>query len=166
METLFQTILAQFELDTPAVSCEKHGHGHINKTYLVTTESGKLYVLQKLSNQAFGNIPQLMQNVASVCNYLRKQMDDPRKVLTLVHTVDGNPYFHDDALGDWRMYVFIDNSICLQAVECPRDFYQVAVAFGSFARQLDGFPAETLFETIPNFHDTPDRYRIFKETLA
>jgi len=166
MEALHQTILAQFQLDSPAVSCEKHGHGHINKTYLVTTESGKHYVLQKLSNQAFGNIPQLMENVASVCNYLRKQTDDPRKVLTLVHTVDNRPYYHDDEIGDWRVYVFIENSVCLQAVECPRDFYQVAVAFGSFARQLDGFPADTLYETIPNFHNTPDRYRIFKETLA
>ncbi len=166
MDTLFCTVLAQFQLDSQAISCEKYGHGHINKTYLVTTQSGKQYVLQKLSNQAFGNIPELMQNVAAVSAYLHRQTDDARKVLTLVHTVDDKPYYHDDALGDWRAYVFIDNSVCLQAVECPRDFYQVAVAFGSFARQLDGFPAETLFETIPNFHDTPDRYRIFKETLA
>ena len=31
---------------------------------------------------------------------------------------------------------------------------------------LADFPAETLHETIPNFHNTPDRYRIFRETLA
>ena len=41
------------------------------------------------------------------------------------------------------------------------DFYQSAVAFGRFQNQLRDFPAETLCETIPNFHNTPDRYRKF-----
>ncbi len=31
---------------------------------------------------------------------------------------------------------------------------------------LKDFPAETLSETIVNFHNTKDRYRIFRETLA
>jgi len=166
MDVLHQTVLAQFQLDSPAVSCEPHGCGHINKTYLVTTQSGTLYILQQLSNRAFRNIDQLMSNVSSVSAYLRKQTDDPRRVLTLVPTTDGKPYYHHDANSDWRVYVFITDSICLQSVESPQDFYESARAFGSFAQQLDGFPAETLYETIPNFHNTPDRYRIFKEVLA
>jgi len=40
------------------------------------------------------------------------------------------------------------------------------VAFGTFQQQLKDFPAETLCEVIPNFHNTVDRYRIFKEALA
>jgi Ser/Thr protein kinase RdoA (MazF antagonist) len=40
------------------------------------------------------------------------------------------------------------------------------VAFGRFQQQLAAFPAHTLHEIIPNFHNTPDRYRIFRETLA
>lgn len=166
MDALQQTVLAQFQLDAPVVSCEPHGCGHINKTYLVTTESGTLYILQQLSNRAFRNIDQLMSNVSSVSAYLRKQTNDPRRVLTLVHTIDGKPYYHHDTDSDWRVYVFITDSICLQSVETPQDFYESARAFGSFAQQLDGFPAETLYETIPNFHNTPDRYRIFKEVLA
>ena len=46
------------------------------------------------------------------------------------------------------------------------DFYQSAVAFGQFQQQLQDFPADTLHETIPNFHNTVDRYRIFHEVLA
>ena len=166
MELLHQSILAQFQLDTPALSCEPHGCGHINKTYLVVTESGTKYILQKLSNRAFKNIDQLMENVAAVSAYLRKQTDDPRRVLTLIPTKDSKPYYHHEADSDWRVYVFITDSICLQSVDTPQDFYESARAFGSFAQQLDGFPAETLYETIPNFHNTPDRYRIFKEVLA
>jgi Ser/Thr protein kinase RdoA (MazF antagonist) len=40
------------------------------------------------------------------------------------------------------------------------------VAFGMFQNQLADFPAATLTETIPHFHDTPDRFRIFREAIA
>ncbi len=165
MDILHQTVLTQFQLDAPAVSCEPFGRGHINKTFLVTTAAGGQYLLQKLSNRAFGDIDQLMENLSAVSDYLRKRTDDPRKVLTLIPTVDGKPYYHHETNSDWRVFVFIGDSVCLQAAECPQDFYESAVAFGGFAQQLDGFPAETLHETIPNFHNTPDRYRLFKEAL-
>jgi Ser/Thr protein kinase RdoA (MazF antagonist) len=53
----------------------------------------------------------------------------------------------------------------LQTAETPEDFYQSAVGFGRFQKLLADFPAETLHESIPNFHNTIDRYRIFHETL-
>lgn len=166
MELIHQAVLKQFQLDSTAVSCEPYGEGHINKTYLVITETGTQYILQQLSNRAFHNIDQLMQNVSAVSAYLHDRLHDSRRVLTLVPTVDGKAYYHHDENSDWRVYVFVTDSICLQAAESAQDFYESAQAFGTFAQQLEGFPAETLFETIPNFHNTPDRYRIFKEVLA
>jgi len=66
----------------------------------------------------------------------------------------------------WRVYDFVEDSICLQLPETPEDFYQSAVAFGNFQQQLKDFPAHTLCEVIPNFHNTADRYRLFREALA
>lgn len=63
------------------------------------------------------------------------------------------------------MYRFV-GGFCLEAPESPEDFYQSAIAFGQFQYQLADFPAETLTETIPEFHNTIDRYRIFREVLA
>ena len=49
---------------------------------------------------------------------------------------------------------------------CIRDrFYQSARSFGRFLKQLDGYPADTLYETIPKFHDTEDRLKNFKQAL-
>ena len=39
------------------------------------------------------------------------------------------------------------------------------MAFGRFRRLLEDYPAHTLHETIPHFHDTPDRFRQFTEAL-
>ena len=49
--------------------------------------------------------------------------------------------------------------------ESAQDFYQVALAFGAFQDQLSDYPAETLYETIPNFHNTPDRFRQLRESI-
>ena len=64
------------------------------------------------------------------------------------------------------MYDFVEDAICLQAPETPEDFYQSALAFGNFQQQLTDFPAETLSETIPMFHNTANRFKLFREKLA
>ena len=159
-------ILKQFQLDSAAVSCERYGCGHINETYLVVTQSSRRYILQKISNRAFPDVAGLQENIAAVTAFLHTKIDDPNGALSLIYTNDGKAWFHLAENSDWRVYDFIENSICLQAPETPEDFYQSAIAFGTFQQQLADFPAETLHETIKNFHNTPDRYRIFKEVLA
>ena len=166
MDTFLQAVLAQFPLSGSAVSCERYGCGHINVTYLVVTSCGHRYILQKINSHIFKDVPALMENIAGVTAYLRKQQSDPRRVLTLVPTVSGKTYYTHEDGSFWRVYEFIEGSICLQQPETAEDFYQSAVAFGEFQQQLKDFPADTLHEIIPNFHNTPDRYRIFHETLA
>jgi hypothetical protein len=50
-------------------------------------------------------------------------------------------------------------------VEKPEQFYDSAVSFGDFQYMLRDYPAETLHETIVNFHNTPDRYRQLMEAI-
>ena len=159
-------VLARFQLDAPAVSCERYGCGHINETYLVVTESGRRYILQKISNRAFPDVAGLQENIAAVTEFLHTQTSDPYGALTLIPTDEGKSYLHWAENSDWRVYDFIEGAVCLQKPETAEDFYQSAIAFGTFQQQLAGFPAHTLHETIKNFHNTPDRYRIFKEVLA
>ena len=162
-ENLFE-VLRAFRLDAKPVSCEPYGCGHINVTYLAVTESGRRYILQKINNNTFRDVAGLMENITAVTEFLRTKTDDPRSVLTLVKTHDGASYLHaQDSY--WRVYDFVEDSICLQLPETDEDFYQSAVGFGTFQQLLTDFPAAKLHETIPNFHNTPDRYRALLETL-
>ena len=165
MEALHKSVLEQFRLDAPAVSCERYGCGHINETYLVVTQSGRRYILQRISNRAFPDVAGLQENIAAVTAHLRAQTDDPYGALNLIYTKAGESWHHQGENSDWRVYDFVENSICLQAPESPEDFYQSAIAFGTFQQQLSTFPAETLHETIKNFHNTPDRYRLFRQAV-
>ena len=166
MSDFLAQILANYDLNGSVACCEKYGHGHINKTYLVTTDTGHRYILQGINNGVFKDVAALMDNIQAVTAHLLKQTSNPRKVLHLVLTTKGANFLQQTDGSFWRVFRYVDNSICLQAPETTEDFYQSAVAFGRFQQLLKDFPAHTLNETIPNFHNTANRYEIFKKTLA
>ena len=160
-----QQAINHFNIDGAAVSCERYGEGHINETYLVGCDSSKRYILQKLSRKAFPDIPGLMENIYSVTKHLSSMTDDPRAVLRLIPCEDGQSFYLDKDGEYWRVYDFVEDSICLQKPESSEDFRQSAVAFGDFQRMLSSFDASTLHETIPGFHNTPKRYSNFRRAL-
>lgn len=165
--------IAAFCLDGSPRSVNPHGNGHINDTFLVTCEDAgkeKKYILQRMNHSIFRNPQALMENVAGVTSYLQEKIrerngDPDRETLSVVKTKTGENYFEDSLHNFWRIFPFIDNTFCLETVENARDFYDCAVAFGDFQRQLADYPAGTLHETIPHFHDTPSRFRDFKKAV-
>lgn len=158
-------IYSQFRLSGRVIDCTRLGGGHINRTYLLVTAKPHLYILQWLNGNVFKNLTGLMANVVAVTEYLHRQSDDPRSALTLVPTLTGQPYLLTPEGDCWRVYEYITDSICLEAAETPDDLRQSGVAFGMFQNQLADFPAATLTETIPHFHDTPDRFRLLREAV-
>jgi len=157
-------IFTMFDIDGVPGEVTAYGNGHINQTFLAVTDK-KRYILQRINNSIFRDVEGLMNNIHLVGEYLSERDTDPRHVLKPIPAKDGSLYvLVDDTY--WRLYNFIEDSICLDAVETVEDFEMSAVAFGDFQKRLSGFDASQLVETIPHFHDTPDRYRIFKEALA
>ena len=149
------------------------GEGHINETYAVYMPGpdGKevpLYVLQRININVFKNPDQVMDNIFGVTEYLRNIIrqeggDLDRETLSYIKTKDGESYFEDDNGQPWRCLHYVPNSVCYQQVERPEQFYQSALSFGHFLKQLGEYPAESLYETIPQFHDTRKRFRDFVE---
>jgi len=154
-----------FSTDGNAISCEKFGNGHINETLKITTDTGKSYILQRINHYVFKEPEKVMENIFAVTNYLLEQTGDPTAALHFIPTLDGG-YCHRDGDGNyWRMYEFVEG-FCLEAADSAADFYESAVAFGRFQQQLVDFPAHTLHETIPNFHNTIDRFGQLKASIA
>ena len=153
-----QQAIHHFQIMSQPVFCRVFGHGNINYTFLITTDNGKQYILQRINTHVFKKPVQLMENVIAVTQHIRSKVDDPNKVLNFVPALDGKYYYRDERRRYWRCYEFV-GGFCLEAPETDADFYESAVAFGRFQEQLSDFPANTLHETIPNFHNTPDRYR-------
>ena len=166
-----KNITSAFALEDNLTECVPYGSGHINDTYRLTYDTGKHYILQKMNKSIFTKPVELMENVSGVTAWLKKKIqenggDVERETLNLVMTKDGLPYYVDEDGEYWRVYLFIEGATCYDAVKDDNDFYQSAVAFGHFQRLLADYPAETLHETIKDFHNTPDRLEKFKKAVA
>lgn len=163
-KTAIEPAIFQFCTDGTPIHCAPYGHGHINATYLVETDTGHSYILQKINKYVFSDPKSLMENVGAITQFLQERVSDPREALHFIPTADGVYYYVDGDGEYWRSYEFA-NGICLEAPETERDFYESAIAFGRFQELLSDFPADTLVETIPEFHNTVNRYRLFKKAL-
>ncbi len=162
-------IAKQFALDREPLAAEPYGCGHINDTYCVTA-ADKRYILQRINHNIFPNVAGLMDNIKRVTDMVREQVlanggDPDRECLQIIPTKDGASYLEYEG-NYYRMYVFVERTLSLQTVEDPVHFYYSAVAFGRFQKQLAAFPAETLCEVIPNFHNTASRYAAFEAAVA
>ena len=162
-----EKIVDNFRVKGDFVSSTPYGNGHINGTELVITKEGETehkYILQRINKNVFKSPALLMENYVAVTEFIREKIvaaggDPEREVINVIRTHDGRSY-HIDKNGDfWRMLVYVTDNISYDRVERPEQFYESAVAFGNFQYMLRDYPADTLHETIVNFHNTPDRYR-------
>ena len=136
-----------------------YGNGHINDTFLICTDK-KRYILQRINDNVFRKPYEVMENIDKVTSHIRnKATKDPeRATLSVVKTNSGELLFKDSKGLYWRVYDFLEGTISRDQVENTNDFYVCAKAFGSFQRNLADFPAEKLFESIKDFHNTPKRF--------
>lgn len=167
--------LYAFGFGTHCSYVKPFGEGHINETYAVymPSENGKdepYYVIQRLNTNVFKEPGKVMENIYGVTEYLRKVIwleggDPDRETLSYIKTKSGDNYFEDHEGLPWRCSNFIENSVCYQMVENPEQFYQSARSFGHFLKQLGDYPAASLYETIPDFHNTPKRFQAFSQAV-
>ncbi len=167
------------------VGAVPYGEGHINDTYAVTftgnstsdaaaiADDGKSeyrMILQRINRNVFRDPPGLMRNIRGVTEFLKEKIleaggDPLRETLTVILADGGEPYYLDEDGEYWRMYIFIENTLTLQSCRNDQDFYNSGAAFGRFQRLLADYPAGSLAETIPDFHNTPARFRALEQAI-
>lgn len=167
-EIIMDHMNGKFQTEGEIIEMTPYGNGHINDTYCVICrlENGekKQYILQRMNKEIFPKPDELMENIVGVTAFLKKKIQEnggntERETLTIIPTMEQKNYYQDENGENWRMYLLIEDTICLDAVEKPEDFYESAVAFGHFQRLLADYPAATLHEIIHNFHNTVSRYQ-------
>ncbi len=161
---------AQFDLGGIIVGCNVYGSGHINGTNLITVQTPqggtKRYILQTINGDVFPKPEQVIENIAKVTEFLHEKGLGGRQVLNMIPARDGHLRYWDTSGLCFRMYDFIEGSVCLDKAESPEDFYQSGFAFGEFQRHLTDFPVDELHETLADFHNTPKRFEAFLAAVA
>ncbi|WP_323611607.1 aminoglycoside phosphotransferase family protein [Erysipelothrix enhydrae] len=168
MESINEIVKA-FYLSGDVKEIVPFGNGHINDTYRVVCTQGS-YVLQRINHEIFLDPNGLIDNIEKVTKHIRQKVikrggDPSREVLDLIPTIHDNYVFKSEMGDFWRAYNLIENSKSLERVENSEDFYRSGVAFGSFQKDLEDFPVESLNLTIQDFHNTPKRYEDFIKSI-
>ena len=137
--------------------------GHINRTYVIRLNDGENRLLQLINTVVFKKPLELMDNAMRVTDHIREKIsaaggDPERETLSVYFTTDGKNCFRDSEGEYWRIYNFVDNAFSYDSIENEEIFYRAGAAFGNFQSQLADFPGDTLYETIPAFHDTYQRF--------
>lgn len=149
----------QFCIEGTFVGYETINVGNVNKTYevrfLLPDGTPKSFLVQNVNTYAFRHPIELMDNIDKVTEHIRNKK--PGQVaLHFHHTADRKTYVID---GDnfWRMTNYIRSTTYSSVMD--RDICRNAGrAFGEFQMQLSDFDISQLYETIPGFHNTKQRY--------
>ena len=161
-----QQVCRQFKIEHTFLGYEMIQMGNVNRTYKVNfrREDGSLksYLVQNVNTYAFREPVGLMENIDRVTEHIRKKSPG-KTALHFHHTHDRKTYVIDGE-NFWRMTNFI-HSVTYNAVKDPAVLRNAGKAFGEFQMQLSDFDISLLHETIPNFHNTRNRYSRFWQVV-
>ncbi len=168
-----EQVVQQFQIDGQVTNISPFGAGHINDTYcVVSDQAGRQvrYVLQRINHAIFKNPVEVMDNIRRVTTHIHQKLKNQSSELAerqvvVIDTQDGAGCYTDAQGNFWRMYNMIENAVTFDRLETPELAYEAALMFGWFQRMLTNLPGQPLFETIPDFHNTPKRYQAFLKVL-
>ena len=169
-ENELKRISRHFQIYGEILHAEPLKIGHINETYTATYDQGGMrvrYIHQKLNRNVFKNPVGVMKNIMRVTGHLRKKLearnvpDLTRRAMVVIPTRDGQPYHESGNRDVWRTFVYIEGVQTHEAVQSPAQAFQAGKAFGEFQSLLVDLPGGRLVETIPDFHNTRQRFDNF-----
>lgn len=145
------------------------GGGHINDTFRIKVGEDR-YILQRINHYVFPHPDEIMENCVHVTEFLKKKVQemggDPlRETLSFIPAKDGKFFCVDSAGEYWRLSVYIDDTTAYDFASGPEMLFESGYAFGHFQKLLADYPAETLHEVIPDFHNTPVRFAQLKDAI-
>lgn len=167
-----KNIVTHFSLEGEIEDIAPLGNGLINDTYLVKTHGAETpdYVLQRINHHIFTDVEGLQRNVTLVTDSIRRQLhaegvkDLNRRVLRFMPLKDSDKTYYFDGENYWRVSVFIKDAYTYEEVT-PHYARHAGAAFGQFQAMLTDL-ADSLTETIPDFHNMEFRLEQLKEAVA
>ena len=165
-------IAGGFRTGGPATGAVELRAGHINDSFVVSTASGRRFLLQRVNRYVFPNPARVMENIVRITRHLERRLgpESARRRLTLVPAVDGGMWSETAAMEGtadwWRMYELIEDTTTELRASTPEQAFLAAQAFGRFEMQFIDLPSPPLHETIPGFHATLNRFEALDRALA
>ncbi len=162
-----ESIIKHFLPEAEVLSFEKISVGLIHQTFKILVEglnTEKAYILQEMNKSTFKKPSQVLENICLVQDFLFKQ--NYRLVFpNIISTIHSIPFFKDAENRYWRMFSYVENSICYEMPPSDEHLYQAGKAYGLFLSAIRDLDPNLLHITIPDFHNLGQRFQQFELTL-
>ncbi len=165
-------IVSQFVPDGKISSIHPHGQGLINDTFVVTTNTGRQIILQRINRRVFPNPERIMENLRVLTGHIRRYaVTGSASVRTLrlpeiLKTHDGRDFIIDTDGGFWRAQEFIEHTRTLDSISNTAQAEEVGFALGRFHALIHDLDTTQLHQTLPGFHDAPGYFARFLRASA
>ena len=134
----------------------------INHTFVVSV--GKIntqqFVLQCINTAILPLYKKGLQNIILV----KKELQKSDFSYSFPTPISDKYIFFDELV--WRMFPFIEKSICYEKVKDKAQAFEAAKCLGEFYKALHNFDAEQLHITLPNFHNAAFRFKELNEAIS
>lgn len=168
-EQYLRDLLSNFDIrsDISNAKISPYGGGHINSTFLIASDPK--YILQKINTNVFKNPKELMNNIVLVTSHMKRKIEETgevpeKKMSSVVKAKNGDNMIIDENGDCYRLITFV-NAVSHETIEHSSQLYRAAKTYGQFQKMLADFPAEKLYEVIPFFHHTPNRFKNLEKAI-
>ncbi len=163
-----EDVVREFFPDRKSHSIEPFGTGNINDTFKLSL-SGKpsresYYLLQRLNHQVFRKPWKVMGNIERVYRHL-SAFEGLSCLLEPIALPSGKLLFEDVAGNYWRVFPFYPGKASPERADTPVQAFEAARSIGRFLACLTSLDPSEISHTIPDFHNSPARYRHFLEQV-
>jgi thiamine kinase-like enzyme len=154
-------IVKQFFPTEEVIAFSTNDKGLINQTFVVSVGkiNTKQFILQSINTAIFPLYKKGLQNIILVKKELQKS-DFSYSFPTPIN----DKYICIDEVV-WRMFPFVEESICYEKVKDKEQAFDAAKCLGEFYKALHNFDAEQLHITLPNFHNAAFRFKELQQTI-
>lgn len=162
-------IIGNFKVPGKLIAIKENSQGNINSTYLLKfkDKTEHKYLLQKINSYVFKEPHLVVKNIELITEHIKDNLEDLQKTLDFIRTVDDELiYTYVNAHGEkeyYRIYEYIEGCNSFDNLkDCENSefvAYSAGKCYGAFHKHLNDFPTNLLEEIIPDFHNTPKRYR-------
>lgn len=132
--------------------------GHINDTFLVTSQTGECFILQRVNPLVFSDPQGVIKNMRLVTSHLHQQLDRSPKLrakytFPVLHHGPDDYGVHGEDGSVWRLMTHIPGRT-FDTVADEAGAEELGRCLGIFHRLLSTLDPALLTDTLPGFHDT------------
>ena len=169
-------IAQQFAVAGRPVTVDNTGQGNVNDTYLAifrTAFSEERFILQRINKRVFPRPEFIMENMRVVTEHVHRRFEEEApqadriwQLPRVIPAKDGQDFVIDEEGDYWRAISLIASARSYDTVQSIEHAHEAGFVLGQFQRVVSDLPADTLHDTLEEFHITPRYLEHLDRSLA